>query len=116
MEKKEKKPASVSASAMRRIDRFAIETLGIPGIVLMENAGRGVKEEAIKIIRNKKNPSVIIFCGGGNNGGDGFAAARHLANSGVRAGIILAKPAHAFKGDALTNLKILQKTGIPISN
>jgi ADP-dependent NAD(P)H-hydrate dehydratase / NAD(P)H-hydrate epimerase len=69
----------VNAQQMREIDRFAIEEIGIPGIVLMEHAGRAVVHEV-----EKRWPSaqVVILAGHGNNGGDGFVAARHLINKG----------------------------------
>ena len=62
---------------MRKIDQYCIEVLGIPGIVLMENA-------ALKVIKNisEDTKKFVIVCSSGNNGGDGFAVARHLLNRG----------------------------------
>lgn len=72
-----------SREAARRIDADAIETYGIPGIVLMENAARGAAELACDMLAARDRPSrIVVACGTGNNGGDGWAAARHLCNRG----------------------------------
>jgi NAD(P)H-hydrate epimerase len=71
---------TLSRNQVRELDRRAIEEYGIPGIVLMENAGRGCAELLMKLNPTKK-PTVIL-CGPGNNGGDGFVMARHLDNAG----------------------------------
>ena len=67
----------LTPSEMRLADRTAIETYKIPGELLMENAGRSVSEFTDEIIQKNhiKNPHLLILCGNGNNGGDGFAAA-----------------------------------------
>lgn len=72
----------LTPNEMRQADRTAIDTFKIPGELLMENAGRSVSDYTNEIIakKNIKNPRILILCGNGNNGGDGFAAARHLAN------------------------------------
>jgi NAD(P)H-hydrate epimerase len=57
---------------------------------------------------------VLILCGGGNNGGDGFAAARHLHNQGVACTLVLLRPVESYRGDAATNLKICQAMRLPI--
>lgn len=105
----------ISPYAMREADRKAIEEFKVPGVVLMENAGREVAV-AVKRIWNldKKRSSnkVAIFCGKGNNGGDGFVAARHLANMGFDARVILLADPGEIKGDAAVNLKILFKMGL----
>ena len=67
---------------VREVDRLAIERYGIPGIVLMENAARGLAENAADMLDDGPNRALII-CGPGNNGGDGYALARHLHNAGV---------------------------------
>ena len=119
---------------MRELDRKAIEEYGIPGIVLMENAGRNVAEEVLKMVNmpqeetpvatgatpsdtaDCRNVTVAILCGKGNNGGDGFVAARHLHNHGVPADVFLvAKIQDAARdGDAGINLHILLKMKIPV--
>jgi len=66
----------------RAHDRHCIETLGIPGIVLMENAARGCAELAMRMLPRGRAGRVCVACGPGQNGGDGYAIARHLANAG----------------------------------
>lgn len=79
--------AAVSVSKIEALDRRAIETVGIPGPVLMENAGRGVAEVAARVCGLRRGDRVLILCGKGNNGGDGFAAARYLKSWGARVGV-----------------------------
>lgn len=67
--------------AVRAVDRAAIEEYGIPGILLMENAARGLLAHALKMLAPQSR--VLIVCGSGNNGGDGYALARHLHNHDV---------------------------------
>jgi NAD(P)H-hydrate epimerase len=71
---------AVTSGEMREIDRTAIDAIGIPAAVLMNNAGRAV---ASYILKNFKNMEIVIFCGTGNNGGDGFTAAYYLSNAGL---------------------------------
>ena len=94
---------------IREIDRKAIEVYGIPGLILMENAGRNVAEETIKMFVDPCKAKVAIFCGKGNNGGDGFVIARHLYNRGVNISVYLTTKVSGVlaDGDAGTNLKIL---------
>jgi NAD(P)H-hydrate epimerase len=96
---------------IREVDRRAIEEFGIPGIVLMENAGRSCAE----LLRGLGIAGrVTVCCGKGNNGGDGFVIARHLDNWGVPVRVLLfARPDH-LTGDAQTNFAILHKSGLPI--
>ena len=72
----------VTAKEMQNLDRLAVEEYAIPGIVLMENASKAVADTAVEMLRNNGGDSVIVVCGKGNNGGDGFGAARWLANYG----------------------------------
>jgi NAD(P)H-hydrate epimerase len=104
----------VSPGEMRRIDAFAIETLGIPGVVLMENAGRAVFEEAYKGLAGKDTPA-LVFCGLGNNGGDGFVVARHLLNQGIETHVFVVGALSKIRGDALVNLRILKRMGVEIT-
>ena len=99
----------------REIDRRALEQYHIPGIVLMENASRAVAEAAIEMLRNSALTQVLILCGGGNNGGDGLAAARHLYNRGVHVRIGLTTDPARYTGDALVNWKIVEAMRIPCS-
>ena len=103
-----------SRDAIRRFDRHAIEDLGIPGTVLMENAGRQIADAARDMIQGAADPKVLILAGRGNNGGDGFVVARHLAMDGVRADVVLPAPRNEVRGDAGTNLDILERMGFEI--
>jgi len=101
----------VTVRQMQAIDRHAIEKTGIPSLVLMENAGRAVAGEVIQLVRRCPKPRVAVVCGAGNNGGDGFVAARHLLNAGIRTKIFMAGNMRNLKPDALTNYSILKKSG-----
>lgn len=103
-----------NAKQAQRLDRFAIEQLGIPSVVLMENAGREAAHEVLKILKNKKKKSVCIFCGTGNNGGDGFVVARHLFNAGIRVKVFLIGKLQDLKKDPAVNYQILRKLKCPI--
>ncbi len=84
----------------------------VPGIILMENAGKNTAEIALGMLGKRKK--VVIFCGKGNNGGDGYAAARHLLSRGKDVLILLVGSKKEVKGDALTNLNIVSRMGIKI--
>ncbi len=99
---------------MREYDRIAIEEVGIPGPVLMENAGRGAAQIARRMLDGGRN--VAVLAGPGNNGGDGFVIARHLLNSGIAVTTHLAVDAEKISGDARTNLDILRAMGGEIVN
>ena len=101
---------------VREIDRKAIEEYEIPGIILMENAGRNVAEEVLEMLPGTDRARVVIFCGKGNNGGDGFVIARHLYNKGVDVSVYLTTEVSRVlsDGDASTNLKILLNMNIEI--
>ena len=103
-----------SRDEIREFDRHAIEDLGIPGAVLMENAGRQIADVARDMIKDVAAPTVLILAGRGNNGGDGFVVARHLAMDGVRADVVLPAPRDQVRGDARTNLDILERMGFAI--
>jgi len=95
----------------RRLDRLAIEQYGISGLVLMENAGRGVVD--VLCARGIDGP-VVICCGKGNNAGDGFVIARHLQLRRFDARLLLWASPSELGGDAAANFRILEKTGAPI--
>jgi NAD(P)H-hydrate epimerase len=100
-------PPLISREQARRIDRIAIEKYGLTGLVLMENAGRGVVDALLEV-----DPSVCrvaILCGKGNNAGDGFVIARHLAIRGVEAVTLLVCPPADLAGDARVNLDVLMR-------
>lgn len=102
----------VTAEEMRNIDQYSIQKIGIPGIVLMENAGLGVVN-AIDERYGESRPKVSIFAGKGNNGGDGLVVARHLVNRGYNVQTYIMAEAKAFTGDALINLQIARNMNLP---
>src|SRR5947208_9214830 len=95
----------------RELDRRAIEEFGVPAIVLMENAGRSMAEllRALGI-----QGRVAICCGKGNNGGDGLVIARHLDNAGVDVRVLLFAEPTELTGDAATNYRIVERSGISL--
>lgn len=97
------------AEQMQEIDRKAIHDIGIPGVVLMENAGKKTADLLIHHYGNAPaGKEVIIIAGPGNNGGDGFVIARHLQEAGVRVRVCLLVDPEKMKGDAAINLAILK--------
>ncbi len=104
----------VSAHEMRQMDQHTIHTLGIPGVVLMENAGRGVYLVIEKILEELYQPSVHIFCGKGNNGGDGYVIARYLWEQGVDLHVWVVGEEKDVKGDAKINFEVIGKLGVPV--
>src|SRR6185295_15168098 len=103
-----------SREAAREVDRRAVADYGIPSIVLMENAAIHSATLALDMLEDAAGARVLVFCGPGNNGGDGLAIARHLHNAGVTPEIILAAPAGEYRGDAATNLTIATTMKLPI--
>ena len=104
----------VTASEMRELDRRAIQDLGIPSLVLMENAGR----ETYRILRREFpgfQGEVAVVAGRGNNGGDGFVVARYLANAGIPVAVFLLGPRDRVSGDARVNLEILAHLGVAVA-
>lgn len=103
-----------SREQVREIDRSAIEDLQIAGLILMENAGRSVAELIEKEYSQAKN--IAIFCGIGNNGGDGFVVARHLISKGFNTQTYICGDEKKYKGDALSNFKSLKNINAEIIN
>ena len=101
----------LSRAEVREVDRLAIEDYGVPGVVLMENAGAGVARllESLGI-----TGPVVIVCGKGNNGGDGFVIARHVDLAGHTVRLLLACRPEEIRGDAAVNLVIATRSGLPI--
>jgi len=99
----------------REIDRRSIEEYHLPGIVLMENAARSLADVACEMLDGQNNKSVLILCGGGNNGGDGLAAARHLHNRNIEVTIALMTDPSHYQGDALINWQIIAAMRLPVS-
>lgn len=105
------KQATITRERVREVDRRAVEEYGMPSIVLMENAGRNVAQ---KLLELGVAGNVVIFCGKGNNAGDGFVIARHLDLARINVKVLLwAKPAD-LTGDAAINYRILQRSGVTI--
>ncbi|UCE85375.1 MAG: NAD(P)H-hydrate dehydratase [Deltaproteobacteria bacterium] len=102
----------VTADAMRALDRHTIETLGVPGDVLMESAGRAVAAAALE--RLPRGGSVIVVCGSGNNGGDGLVAARQLHGLGVPVRVLCVAEPEALGGDAARNLARARALDVPV--
>jgi hydroxyethylthiazole kinase-like uncharacterized protein yjeF len=102
----------LTAEAMREVDRAAIEELGIPSMVLMENAAIGVVEAIVEAFGEAE--SAAIFCGPGNNGGDGLAIARHLSVRGWETRIFLVTGGRERSPDAAAQLAICRKIELPI--
>lgn len=96
---------------VRELDRRAIADYGVPGVVLMENAGRGAAEVLLAL--DARGP-VVICCGKGNNGGDGFVIARHLDNHDVPVRVLLFARPEDLRGDAAINQAIVEKSGLPL--
>jgi NAD(P)H-hydrate epimerase len=100
-----------TAERMRAMDSGAIDGIGIPGGYLMERAGVGVARE---ILERFEPEYVVVYAGKGNNGGDGFVVARELNNEGILITVFAVAGRDCYKGDALLNLKILDKLGIEV--
>lgn len=105
----------VSAAEMRELDRNAIEDYGIPGVILMENAGNQVVQVIRQFLPNIENKSVCVFSGKGNNGGDGFVVARHLYNLKADVKVFLLAKKEEISGDAKTNMSIWENMGHKIN-
>jgi NAD(P)H-hydrate epimerase len=101
----------MSRDEVRALDAWAIDELGIPGVVLMENAGRSCAELIEEKLAGIECPKVCVFCGTGNNGGDGYVIARHLLNSDFEVKAVICGDRTRIKGDAKTNLDILEGMG-----
>lgn len=106
----------LSPRQMQAADAFTIGTLGIPGVALMETAGRhlAVETDALARERGLAGGSVGIVCGGGNNGGDGFVAARHLADWGYETELLLCGDPERMVGDAAINLSAARALRLPM--
>ena len=101
-------------SEMRKADEYTINEIGIPGIVLMEKAAEKIAGCISLALAKENGKSVLFLCGKGNNGGDGFAAARILSLQGTHCEILLLADEKEVSGDAKTNLQISKNLGIRI--
>ena len=104
----------VKASEMQEMDRLTIEEIGIPGVVLMENAARGASRVFLAHFAPPRNSRVLILCGRGNNGGDGYVMARVLSEAGLKVSVLVLAEFNQIGGDALVNLNILRHMGMEI--
>ena len=104
----------LNASQMRDADRRAIEEIGLPSLVLMENAGRQTVAAIESIYADLSERHVGVLCGRGNNGGDGFVVARTLAQRDVDVSVFLLGRVADVRGDARTNLEILGRLGMTV--
>src|SRR3990167_3368506 len=105
-------PFMLSREQARELDRRAIEEFGIPGIVLMENAGRGIVDY---LLLRKAQCKIMICCGKGNNAGDGFVVARHLDNHHIQVHVLLFADPLELRGEAKVNYDIVVKSAIPLT-
>jgi NAD(P)H-hydrate epimerase len=103
----------LSPAEVREIDRHAVETLGLPSLALMENAGLGATRELLTRFADRLG-HVVIFGGPGQNGGDGWVVARHLRNQGVYVTPVLVGARDKVGGDAATNLAVLEAMGVAV--
>ena len=108
---------SLTREQVRAVDLQAIGDYSLPGIVLMENAGRNAAHLLHALASAATFPApwrVTIACGRGNNGGDGFVMARHLENLGAEIKILLASDPSVYRGDAAVNHAVAVRAGIAI--
>ena len=110
-------PSDLTCTEARAIDRAAETEYGIPGVVLMENAGRGAAQAILRVGRDElgRGPSdlcVTILCGAGNNGGDGYVAARHLANAGATVQLVSTVDPATLRGDAAWAAGVVARMGL----
>ena len=101
----------LTSAQMREADRRTIDEIGIPSIVLMENAGRQVVAAMESLFAGVTSWSVAVLCGRGNNGGDGFVVARTLLQRGIDTSVFLVGTVSEVRGDARTNLEVLAHLG-----
>lgn len=104
----------VKSFEMREMDRLTIQNLGIPGAVLMENAARGATRIFMDHFEPSKDAHVVILCGGGNNGGDGYVMARYIKEAGVAVTVIVLSELKNISGDARINLDVIQRMDMEI--
>jgi len=104
----------LSRAEVRAIDRCAIETVGVAGEVLMENAGRQAADAIEQFVAGAGGRRVAVVAGGGNNGGDGFVVARHLALRGLEVTTFLVASPQKLTHDAGTNYRICRRLGLDV--
>ncbi len=103
----------LSRDEVRAIDQAAMQELGIPGLLLMENAARGAAE----VLKSAGcGGRIVIVCGPGNNGGDGLALARQLAAEGLETDVFLVTGGRRLSPDAAANLQYLERAGLSVAS
>ena len=100
---------------VRDFDAWAINQMKIPGVVLMENAAKNCVQLLLEQFSTEVKEGVCIFCGAGNNGGDGFVIARQLFNQGIAVRTILCGAPGKIKGDAKINFDICRNMNLPMT-
>ena len=103
-----------TADQMRALDAWPIEETGLPGLVLMENAGKGLAELIEEAVGPVEGLCAAVICGRGNNGGDGFVIGRWLERWGAEVVFYLLAETDTIQGDAGVNLKAVQSLGLPV--
>ena len=99
----------LTASEMKEVDRLSTERHNIPSLTLMENAGKSVAEFLQRRFPDIARRRIVILCGKGNNGGDGFVVARHLVEAGAKPVVFLFAAPDTLRGDVAANFKRWQK-------
>src|SRR3954447_7431873 len=100
---------ALTRAQVRELDRRAIDEYGVPGVVLMENAGRGAAELLMRL--NPERRPVVVCCGKGNNGGDGFVIARRVAFHGWPVRVVCFAGPDTLTGDAAVNYRVIDRAG-----
>ncbi len=103
----------LTSAEMQRVDRLTTEQFGVPSLTLMENAGRAVVEFLAERFSPLDSHEILILCGRGNNGGDGFVVARRLRDQGLKPRVVLFSDPQKVQGDAAVNLERLSASGAP---
>ncbi|HNJ43013.1 MAG TPA: NAD(P)H-hydrate epimerase, partial [Acidobacteriota bacterium] len=98
-----------TAEHMTEVDRLTTETYGIKGLILMENASAGAGREIAQFFGPVDGKSIRVFCGKGNNGGDGAALARQLWMRGAKVEVLLFGKREVTRGDARVNFDIISR-------
>lgn len=104
----------LTAQEMAAFDQQTINEIGIPGMVLMENAARGAAAFFLEVVPDLAERNIVVVAGGGNNGGDGFVLARIFHDRGAVVRVVCLRPPEKLSGDALTNFRIIRKIGVPV--
>ncbi len=111
---------ALTVSQAREVDRLAVERLGLPTLLLMENAAINAAAATLDLVGSERGiepdeVTAVVLCGGGNNGGDGYAVARHLHNWGATVRIVTLKEPTELTGDAAINHHVCAAMGVAIS-